>query len=288
MNSEINKTFALYANKTESDYYINVNGLKLPTQTTLTRVDENATVTKSDNLTVYRNEFIQKLSPDNIDSREFWKMATNNFPLFSICGGIQDISTKHELNAISVLSAKSMGCLGILKSMFEADKNTKMLEIGPGHGGIKNFIAESYGDDNYWAIDVNPLFNHPRIFQTDGKNIPDTIPNPLDIVYSVNVFQHLSKKQRTSYYRQIFEVLKVGGVFVFGMYTMTPLNSSWPCWGTKGEDGKFYCHFFRQFTEIDMLEDLETELDEIGFSVQILNDQDKTHYLTFKCVKLTH
>lgn len=289
MDYEIAKSFALYANKTDSDYFVKIRGQVIPTLATLLTADEEVeyTVYRSHECAIYRNEFINKLSPDNIDSREFWKMATDNFPLFSISGGMQKIKSVFEANTTNFISAVNLGCIDEIHKIYQNNPTAKMLEIGPGHGCIKNFVKELYGDENYWAIDVCPLFDHPRIYQTDGKNIPDTIPNPLDMVYSVNVFQHLSKNQRTSYYKQVYEILKVGGVFIFGMFVRTEENKDWACWGTKDEDGKFYCNFFRQFTEIDSIEVLKKEIESVGFSLEHISPaEEQCHYLTFKCVKL--
>jgi hypothetical protein len=161
------------------------------------------------------------------------------------------------------------------------------MEIGPGYGNILEVLVSKGWDKNYYAIDINPLFEHPKVFKCDGRNIPDTIPYPMDVVYSINVFQHLSKKQRTSYYRQIFEILENNGTFVFGMFVETPLNKDWSCWGVKNDDGRNYCSFFKQLTEIDKIEELYGELEKIGYSSckQINPIADKTHYLTFEVTK---
>jgi len=291
MNNKIKKNFELYSNKTESDFWvITQNGNKVPTLTTLiTKEDEDKIVVTNvdEGYTVYKKEFVDELSPDNIDSREFWKTATDNFPLFSIVGGIQPFSTIEEVNNSTTLMARQFGCIDALNDEFRRNINLRMLEIGPGHGNIKNLLAKNSLDDNYYAIDVCLLFEHPRLYQTDGKNIPDTIPYPMDLVYSVNVFQHLSKAQRTSYYKQIFEILKDGGVFIFGMFVVTDGNKNWPCWGTRDDNGGLYCNFFKQLTKIDHIKELMSELYDIGYSEieQINPYADKIHYLTFKVTK---
>lgn len=291
MDNKIQKNFELYSNKTESDYWIiGPDGQKVPTQNTIfTKEDlgKIVAINEGEAYTIYKKEFVDELSPDNIDSREFWKMATDKFPLFSIAGGIQPLKTIKEVNESTTRMAHQLGCLTALSNEFENNPNLRMLEIGPGHGNIKNLLVENGLDSNYYAIDVNPLFEHPRVYQTDGKTIPDTIPYPMDLVYSVNVFQHLSKAQRTSYYRQIFEVLKEGGVFIFGMFVITEYNKNWPCWGTRDDKGGFYCNFFKQLTKIDHIEELMGELSDVGYSKieQINPYADKTHYLTFKVTK---
>jgi len=287
-DKEIKKSFKLYSKKTDSDYFVEHNGRVVPTQSTLLGDDDMSLVNidTENNITVYKNEFIEKLNPDNIDSVKFWRVATYNFPLFSVAGGVQNYTTKYEVNTNTFSMANQLGVILVVKDLYKNKPDSSLLEIGPGYGGFNNFIKDINGDDNYWAIDVIKLFDHPRLFTSDGKTIPDSIPNPIDIVYSINVFQHLSKKQRTSYYRQTFEVLKKGGVFIFGMFTITEHNKDWPCWGTKGEDGKFYCNFFRQLTEVDKIEVVTNELEGLGFSVDIVESLIDSHYLAFKCTKL--
>ena len=181
MNENIKKAFDLYSNKTESDYWIvGLDGSKIPTQSTiLTQEDSNkVTIDNENGYPLYKKEFVDELSPDVIDSREFWKMATDNFPLFSIAGGIQPFKTIEEVNKSTTTMAFQLGCLTELSNAFAKNSNLRMLEIGPGHGNIKNLLVDNGLDGNYYAIDVHPLFEYPRLYQTDGKNIPDTIPYP--------------------------------------------------------------------------------------------------------------
>lgn len=285
----IDKNFQLYRNKTESDYWVIVNGERIPTQSTIITYDDIRLIKKvkdenGKEIELYEKEFVERLSPDNIDCCKFWKKATDNFPLFSVAGGIQTITTIEELNCLSIYSASSFGVLKILDYYYQKNKDLKLLEIGPGHGGLYKLIAKNFGDENYYAIDVNPLFEYPRLFKTDGKTIPDTIPCELDCVYSVNVFQHLSKSQRTAYYRQIYTALKKGGIFIFGMFVITDENKDWPVWSTRDVDGKIYCNFFKQLTEVDTEDVLLNELTDLGFNVIPIPDaRSKSHYLVYVC-----
>lgn len=285
----IEENFNLYANKTESDYWIkNGDGSIIPTNSTLLTDEEQFDVAKFDTFVIYGKEFIDRLSPDNIDNEKFWKVATKNFPLFSIAGGIQKFTTIDEINFAANQMTLQLGSVDHLSKLFaEKGEDVRMLEIGPGYGNILETLTTKGWDKNYYAIDINPLFEHPRVFKCNGRSIPDTIPNPMDVVYSINVFQHLSKKQRTSYYKQIFEVLKKNGTFVFGMFVETPLNKDWACWGVRDENDRKYCTFFKQLTEVDKIEELYAELEKIGYSEckQINPFVDRTNYLTFEITK---
>lgn len=237
-------------------------------------------------ITYVKKEFIKKYHPDNIDVSEFWRLATKHFPHFSVAGGNSGCKTKEECNYTTLKMAERIGPLRELFQTLNEDNSANMLEIGPGYGNICYWINEHFPLINYYAIDVNPLFEWPTLMQTDGKTIPDGVVDNLDIVYSYNVFQHLSKKQRTSYYKQIHDKLRVGGVFYFGMFLVTKENKDWPCWGVKDYSGRNYCHFFKQFTEVDTEEELIEELNSIGFSYQnITKHADKHNGHAFKCVK---
>ena len=160
------------------------------------------------------------------------------------------------------------------------------MEIGPGYGIIYAMLNHRYPDIQYYGIDVNPLFDCPTLYHTDGSYITDKIPNDLDIVYSYNVFQHISKKQRTKYYQQIYSKLKEGGEFHFGNFVMTKENKDWRVWGVKDEDENYYISFFKQYTLVDQYDELIKELEDIGFKVEDCTCfPDKCHYLNFKCVK---
>lgn len=284
----IDKTFKLYGDKTESDYFIFHEGIIKPTMTTIFTKKEKKEIIESEGFNIYPQTFIEKLSPDNINNEKFWKLATKNFPLFSIAGGVQTIKNVEEINITANKMALNLGVITPLSTLFaEMGEDVRMLEIGPGYGNILDVLKSNKWEKNYYAIDINPLFSFDRLFKCDGRNIPDSIPNPMDVVYSMNVFQHLSKNQRTSYYRQIFEVLKDGGKFIFGMFVETPENKNWNCWQIRDRQGRKYCMFFKQLTQIDRVEDLYKELKNIGYSeIKRINPhEDKTHYLTFEVTK---
>jgi hypothetical protein len=260
----------------------------LPTSTTILLDYDNAKRHPSLPITYYGDDMIENLSPDKIDSRDFWKASTYLFPLFSICGGEKILKTIQEANDGTFSTACGLGVIKPINDYYVHEPNFKILEIGPGYGGFHSHIKDLCGtDENYYGIDVNPLYKYERLFKTTGKTIPNKVPNNLDIVYSMNVFQHLSKTQRKGYYTRIHKKLKKGGVFVFGMFVETEKNKDWNVWGTKDFNGRNYCYFFRQLTIVDREDELLSELSEIGFEVEKLNPYEGyTHYLTFKCTKL--
>ena len=281
------ENFNSYINhKSENEYILNFDNKSIATETFITSGDEDFII--EDNKITFSTEYVNKLSPDNIDSGEFWKIATDNFPLFSISGGVQTITTTEEANNMNLIGAYRLQALDPILDMFRKNDNPYWLEIGPGWGGLEELMSKSFENKNYYGIDVHPLVKHPNVYKCDGKNIPSEIPNGMDMVYSVNVFQHLSKAQRTSYYKQIHIILKEGGKFIFGMFVFTERNKDLPVWGYRDETGRLYTSFFKQLTPIDTEEEILTELIDIGFNVKQISPISNTHsYIVYECTKPT-
>lgn len=237
---------------------------------------------------IYTQEFLERYSPDNIDVGLFWKNATKIFKYYSIISS-NNIKSIKQLNELS-LSIIHTPCLRFLDGYVLSTNSEKIiLEIGPGYGCVKKYIKKRYGLKNYYAIDVNPLFKYKKLYKCNGSSIPNEIPKVIDVVYSVNVFQHLSKKQRTSYFNKIAERLKLTGLFIFSMFSYTDetkeiLYNGKKLFGSRDKDGKVYTSFFSQFTEIDKVDDVCAELKSLGFFVKPV--QRAANSFDFICMKL--
>jgi len=242
------------------------------------------------NVSLIKKEFIDRLHPDNLDSRDFWKEAIKNFPYYSIAGGNYGCKSPQECNEVNLNMANASGMLPYLNRAVEhfqnLDDTTQVLEIGPGYGNICFWLQDTHPLVEYYGIDVNPLFEWPTLYQTDGFTINKEVPNRLEIVYSCNVFQHLSKSQRTSYYKEIYKKLKPGGAFYFNMFILTENNKGWPVWGMKDYKGRYYTGFFKQFTEVDHIDELKDELEEIGFNFKNISwHETRTNILSIQALK---
>ena len=230
------------------------------------------------------SKIIQRFHPDNIDINKFWEKLTKNFkfsPIIQASVGSLLPTTPEDINNISLsgIHIPSNSAPRLLSIIKDSKNTAKVLEIGAGYGCIPYFLEKELGlpYENYYGIDVNPLFEHPHLYKCDGKNIPSEIPYGMDVVYSINVFQHLSKKQRSSYYRQIYSVLKPGGKFIFSMFIETMANRYESCWGYKDNKGRNYTQFFGQFTEVDEETELIKELSDIGFEIGVLHATHVNH-----------
>lgn len=232
---------------------------------------------------IISDEIIEKYSPDNIDINKFWKESVDAYPFVSICG-FANVDNINEANAATLNGIHSyFGGLQTVKSVWEQNQDCfRILEIGPGYGGFYNWV-KNLPNTSYYGIDVNPLFECETLYKCDGRNIPSDVPMNLDVVYSYNVFQHLTKKQRTSYYKQAYLVLKPGGVFTCALFAVTPNNFDGPYWYISDKNGNFYCAFFNQLTVVERIEDLKSELEDIGFKFVLLRESQNV--VSFAAIK---
>lgn len=235
---------------------------------------------------VMSDDAIERLSPDNININKFWEKSVNAYPFLSICG-YSRVKNTNEANASTFYGLHSaFRGPDIVKHAWSNNQDDfKILEIGPGYGGFYDWV-KNLPNTRYYGIDVNPLFECKTLYKCDGRNIPEQIPNELDVVYSYNVFQHLTKAQRTSYYRQIFLALKPGGIFTFTAFVVTPNNFDGPWWQISDKDENFYCVFFNQYTMIDKIGELKKELEDIGFDVRLLAEHQNAASFSAMKVKI--
>lgn len=240
-----------------------------------------------DNLCILPQKRIKHLISDSMDLNYFWKKAVDLNPAFSICGLNEDLSideinnqTTHGIHLRSSIVLDFINFLRpkqVLGDVYVAEPRN-LLEIGPGFGGMKDYFKEELPYIKWYGMDVNCLFKHPRLYRTDGYNIPDKLKDKdISLVYSLNVFQHLSKKQRSSYYKQIFDLLPKNGIFVFGLFVTFNDNlnqrlehdeTKW-LYGHRDNDDNPYTVFFSQLTECEDIEDITQELTDIGFTINL-------------------
>lgn len=215
-------------------------------------------------------EDVENLNPDNINVEEFWKYAVKKFPNYSI-SNYEECRNEDDVNKANLNSAIWSGFIQKVEAQIKSVPNDKFLEIGPGYGGIFRHILSKYEQCNYFAIDVNPLFNYEGgLFKCDGKSIPNELGGDFNTIFSFNVFHHLSKKQRISYYKDCFNKLKKNGKFIFTNYLVVDENKDKNfLWSYKDNKGNPYTNFFTQMNPVDNYNDLADELNEIGFDVKV-------------------
>jgi len=245
-----------------------------------------------DGITTISKDMFETQNPDVMDNNLFWKLTTEKSLGQSIIGR-PDLTDKNEIKLTSTTychlkSALPNYFIGTL--LRNEPRNVNMLEIGPGLGNILDLVNKKCRKIEWYGVDVNLLFEHPNLYKGDGYTIPDEIPE-LEYVYSMNVFQHLSLKQRLSYYNQIYDKLNTGGYFLFGMFIvvdktenlMIDEDKGIRLFGVKDEYGNYITHFFSQFTIVERQNEVIETLEAIGFVVEFKHINN--NYGTFICRK---
>ena len=218
---------------------------------------------------ILKKHNIDTLNPDKIDIRFFWKYINDKFPLYSI-GQYPKCKTEEDVNISNINASKWMGLYQKVDSSLKENLKSKILEIGPGYGNLFKDLTEKYNQINYYAIDINKLFYYDGLYECDGKSIPKEVGGEFDLIFSFETFKHMSKKQRSSYYLDIYKKLKKTGKFIFNNFLISEHNQYRnDFWSFQDEEGNVYSSFFSQFILIDDYHSLANELNEIGFSVKV-------------------
>ena len=217
-------------------------------------------------ITIVNKQAIERFHPNNIDNKAFWLRAHKSFPLLSVCGG--ESKSIKQANALTLNMSKEFQLFTFLQNLIDnSTKPLKVLEIGFGFGNVFNEIKDKC---EYIGIDYRIpklLKRYKNFIEIDKSGIPDFLLGEkyFDVVYSVNVLQHCSQKDRFKYFEQGYSVLKAGGYFIFSCMLMNKTNENEKYWGIKDNTGRGYLHFFNQLTECDWDYELFGKLEQIGF-----------------------
>jgi hypothetical protein len=216
-------------------------------------------------------ERIERLSPDTVDCRDFWRVCGELFGDDPVCNVAvmpregrlpHSVEGRMDMNRLNLRFAKSLGITSFLDE--NADKRLRVLEIGPGFGSIKNYV-ETHTNHVYTGIDVFPRI--PDVLEATPEGL---IPRPFveesqgayAYVLSHNVFQHLSARQRTRYYRDARVLLQKGGLFIMNLSVDTGRGAPL----LRDAEGNAWCDHYCQYTSIPKLKDVRDELSS-GFDV---------------------
>jgi hypothetical protein len=171
-------------------------------------------------------ELVDRLSPDAIDCRAFWKVCDELFGMDPVCnvalapavGEAYAPADTMDANRMNLRLAKSFGITAFLDEF--SHERVKTLEIGPGFGSIKHYV-ETHTSHRYYAVDVRPRI--PGVMEATAQGfIPEDFVErereSFAYVISSNVFQHLSARQRTRYLGDAKKLLHKGGLFIFNLF----------------------------------------------------------------------
>jgi hypothetical protein len=203
---------------------------------------------------VLDSQAIERLSPDNVDCRDFWRVCDELFALDPVCNvavtPVQGrlphaVESRTDANRMNLRFAKSFGITALLEE--NAQARLKVFEVGAGYGSIMNFI-ETHTNHEYTGLDVVPRV--PGVLEATAEGL---IPGELltqgagqySYVVSSNVFQHLSSKQRARYYDDARTLLIRGGLFIFNLCVDTGKHPY-----LRDAAGNAWCDHYGQFTAV--------------------------------------
>lgn len=113
----------------------------------------------------------------------------------------------------------------------ERDRPLGILEIGCGPGRLLRRLAARHPDDVFYGIDISPEMlalagewpPNVSVFTTD-----ENLSGLFDVIYSIEVFQHLTHEEKFGYLEDIRAMLAKGGLglvqVVIGDDTDLPAN----------------------------------------------------------------
>jgi SAM-dependent methyltransferase len=256
-----------------NEYQFRAGKGKLPTQLINTFVIEKLYERLIDfgdgdgrGVTVVTKEAIERFHPNMIDNKAFWLRAHSSFPLLSVCGG--ECKNIKELNAKTLELSNTFHLFPFLKNLVDKSKTPlSVLEIGFGFGNVFNELKDKC---EYIGIDYRipkALKKYKNFIEIQESGIPEFLRDDkfFDVIYSVNVLQHCSQKDRFDYFQQGHSSLKTGGYFIFSCMLMNKANENDKYWGIKDSTGRGYLHFFNQLTECDWDYELFNHLQGLGF-----------------------
>lgn len=216
----------------------------------------------------YNKKDLDKLNPNNINNRLFWKELNKNFKFAPVFG--------FKCENIEMGNNGNIGIFGKLVYKYaELFSRRNILEIGYGFGSFPtalikhNFEVKSYvGIDLVNRIGKNTFPSNYKFSETNGWIIPEQIKN-LDVIFSSNVFQHITFKQKINYLKIGYDRLKPGSHFIFNcIFRSEELMKNKPeLWGKVDEFGIPYLQMFDQFVVVDDVEDIINEAKNIGYEV---------------------
>lgn len=200
-------------------------------------------------------ENFKKFDANVIDGKLFWQAAEICFGTHPVAStSDDDIKICNSNNHQLAVQSGAINMFSIIDYNF-TKKNIKasIAEIGCGYGSFNEHYIKPNNIEAYdgfdivarcpWAIEIDGLngsFSDEQLEKYVGK---------YNIIYSVNVFQHLNRYQIIKYLKQIYKLLQPGGYFILG-YCDSPNNTSFQ---------------YGQFVELLPLQVLQSTLRENGF-----------------------
>lgn len=232
------------------------------------------------------NKFGKKLDLDRVNLNSWWDACFEVFPILTVTHA-RDLESREDVKRRMIEVYEEEGFLKKITEVLAANPNARILEIGPGYGQAYDWIKEHHPSASYYALDVSKQFDCPTLYIGNGKTFPKQLARKkFDFVFSSNCFQHLSYRQKISYFKAISRTLKQGGEFWFSTFVI-PTH---PQYLDYAETVNPSCLFFGQRVpiqkDIDILHGLHSY--GLGLSTAVLKPYPKEFRIfgvNFMCIK---
>ena len=227
-------------------------------------------------------EDVCSLSPDTINSRDFWAWTISSpFEKDTVSHGASKNASIKECNDQNRNYAWEVCILNYYMRWSDTGARMSVLDIGAGYGFFKE-MCEARSRTYYVGVDVHPRISGIMPLDDNDTLLPDDVVSdgPYDIVLASNVFQHLTPRQRRSYYRQVMPLLTDSvGVFSVSQLVIDnmPADIGFRC------NGRVYVCHYGQFTEVQSREDIELDLRIAG--LQIVSSVYRGYDICHHCVR---
>ena len=157
---------------------------------------------------------------------KFWEITKDIFPMFSV--NLHDSISFSQCEEIRRFQ-KCEYYYSLETKDFLLRDNYSVLEIGCGYGGVGKYLINNKSC-NYYAIDYylncdelkeyKDNYGNDRFIEINKSGIPNILKKcKFNMVYSSNVFQHITHKQKEEYFREISNVLTDDGIFYFDVFS---------------------------------------------------------------------
>jgi len=179
------------------------------------------------------NHFKNVLDPDVISPIDFWEASDIVFGIDPVCNSQKfqgkDIIVQHTIETANESNYNIAYTGGLIAALARAILHFKMsdmpeeeltiLEVGAGYGSFyENYIKKEKWRGKYLPYDIIPRFSGVARPESSNGTFSEeqitSLKDTVDIIFSSNVTQHLSKKQNVEYLKQYKQILKRGGVII--------------------------------------------------------------------------
>ena len=147
-----------------------------------------------------------------------------------------------------------------------------VLELGCGQGANLLYLAHGFPESHFVGVDLIPLKKdempqNVTIYEQDYSSIPQLADNSVDVCYAVETIVHNTDKEKI--YREVYRVLKPGGVMIIYDYA---LAASFESYDPKIQMAITLTAKGGSAALFESLDELNTHYTNCGFEIEKVTD----------------